>query len=118
MKPTKRPMQDRTGNIPASADALILNNPETGWHLYRLTGSKGDWLSLKLVHPGPIAGAANYWLGWHLVERRLAALRDAARLAAHRPKLYAWTEDLMANVYPNLSEEDMALDSVVAEDNS
>ena len=108
-------MQDRTGNIPASADALILNNPETGWHLYRLTGSKGDWLSLKLVHPGSIAGAANYWLGWHLGEKRLAALRDAARLSLARPDIYRWVERIMRELYPTLTDAEMGLDIIIEE---
>ena len=111
-------MEKRCGNVPRTANALIMNSTFTGWFLYRLSTSTAEWVSLKLVHPAPIEGAANYWLGWNLADKRFAGQRDAARLAAHQPKLYAWAEDLMNNVYPNLSEEDMALDSVSAEDDS
>ena len=102
-------MEMRCGNIPKSANAEILDDPESGWVLYRLAGSNADWLSLKLVHIGPIAGAANYWLGWSVKDKRLSRVKDTERLALHQPELHRWVVRIMSELYPTLKEEYMTL---------
>ena len=101
-------MQTRIGAIPPNATGLIFDSESHNWRLYRLP-TVGHWLNLKLIHAGPIEGAANYWLAWHLKEKRIAGTGNAARLAAHRPEEYKMVQDVMAELYPALTEEDMAL---------
>ena len=101
-------MITRIGSKPKSANGLIYSSDEHDWVLYRLNASAGDWVSLKLVHREPIEGAANYWLGWNTKSKRLAGTRDAARLATSRPEEHAMVQKAMTDVYPHLTDLDMA----------
>jgi len=77
-----------------------------GWVLYRTTIA-GDWINLKLIHPEPIAGPANYWLGWSVKHKRFANTRDTARLLQYRPEVLEWMRAAMTDLYPTLSEAEI-----------
>ena len=101
-------METRTGNIPKLATGLIYDTEEHLWAVYRLK-VVGNWVNLKVVHRGPIAGAANYWVAWNTKDKRLAQTHDAARMALAQPKILSMVLDVMKDLYPDLTEEDMAL---------
>lgn len=101
-------MKTRSGTAPTDANGIIVEG-ESGWTIYRRAKSAGDWLSLKVVHAEPIEGAANYWFGWNLAEKRFARTGDVPRMEKDNPDLLAWVEDAMREVYPTLTEADMAL---------
>jgi hypothetical protein len=102
-------MQTRTGTVPSKATGIIAINDETGWTAYRVAPSEAPWVNLKLVHAEPIKGAANYWLGWHTQKKAFAQSREFFRLGASRPAVLKWATDAMLNLYPTLTEEDMAM---------
>jgi len=102
-------MQKRSGTIPKDANGIIGVGDETGWTIYRRATSAAPWINLKLVHAEPIEGAANYWLGWHAQEKRLAQTADIARIARGNPDLLEWVKEVMAELYPTLSEDDMKM---------
>lgn len=102
-------MKTRNGTPPTDANGLIGENEDSGWTIYRRARSAGDWLSLKIAHLGEIEGAANYWLGWNLATKRFARTGDIGRLQTGNPDLLAWVESVMIELYPTLTEADMAL---------
>jgi len=103
-------MQTRHGNTPKNATGLIHVKDGTNWNLYRMSTEYEPWINLKLVHAGPVEGSANYWLGWHTIDKRMSNTRDAARLAQYRPDLSKWVSDVMATLYKDIPEEEMALE--------
>ena len=62
------------------------------WHLCHRPGrSSHGWVSLHLFRTER-APKVSYWLGWSVIERRLARSRDAGRLREAQPDVLAWVE--------------------------
>src|SRR5690606_17597607 len=80
------------GNAPRDGVLLatLMDADGSTWSLFdRPAAASGDWQSLKLCAVHRHKHKANYWLGWHRAERRMARVRSAAALREHRPALYA-----------------------------
>ena len=103
----------RSGNKPANALGLIHICAE-GWALYKMPNT-APWINIKLVNQGRTVGGANYRLGWHVDQKRIASSKDRGRLALARPGLLAWIEDVMRDLYPTLTDAEMALDLAAAD---
>jgi len=102
-------MRTRNGTKPRDANGVIYDNaddgPLRGWRLYRRAASAAPWISLKLIHAGPVQGAANYWLAWHATDKRLSNCRETARMPE---ALRHAVERVMEDWYPTLSDTDIA----------
>lgn len=115
-------MRVRAGTEPKDVDGLIIDGPRdhkaplNGWLLFRRAASKERWLSLKLVSAKPRPGAANYWLGWNLEERRLGRVRDGLRLLQHQPALCAALETELLKFTPETAEYNPVYNPEHAED--
>lgn len=104
-------LRKRAGNIPANATGLILDG-ENGWNIYRLPARDPRWINVKVMCRESIKGGANYWLGWSLDKKRLAFTADRRRLRDDHLDVYEWLVDCMTQLYPTLTEADMALPKI------
>jgi hypothetical protein len=83
------------GNVPSEADGWqqigsCQDGDGADWLVFaKSQGHDPEWQTLKIVANGRAQGKANYWFGLHAKTGRVAFSRDAALLAAHRPKLHA-----------------------------
>lgn len=73
----------RTGNIPAGKTLLGECN---GWRFYLVTDRRAEngvrWIGLKVVHPAPIRGRANYWIAYRVTPvKELTANPKADKIA-------------------------------------
>lgn len=85
-KITVQRMQDA---VTRHSQLTLLSEPLPGWQL-RHRKSNGVWASL-ILHRVVVADdcrKAVFWLGWNVVERRLAACADVQRLVEHEPELH------------------------------
>jgi len=105
-------MRKRNGTAPRDADGVIYAGDDEdsdpalqGWAIYRRAASVAPWVSLKIARLGSGLGAANYWSGWNTDERRLTRARSTMRIPE---AMRAAVEGIMREVYPSLTEADMA----------
>jgi len=101
-------MRNRKGNIPQAATGEIYQT-ESGWTLYRLSTGAEPWLGLKLIHLETIKGSANYWLSWNTEQKRFAVNNQLFRFKAHQPELYVEIQQVMNELYPTLTEEELII---------
>ena len=60
------------------------------WVMYsRGVDPTGVYHALKLVAVGKCPSKANYWLAWHIQQRRIIDNKCCLIMRAHRPKLFA-----------------------------
>jgi hypothetical protein len=93
----KRPRKARAGkgNRPPDAVGLLIDGmslrrdgspehagtPLYGWRLYLRPEVNPGWLNLKLVRrANDSGGPGNYWLGWHIADKRFAHSNYSTRL--------------------------------------
>lgn len=101
-------MKQRKGTLPTDVNGFIAESEDSGWSIWRRKASAAPWISLKVIHKEPIEGAANYWLGWHVERKTLARTHDVERINRNRPELLIWVNEVMIELYPTLTEADMA----------
>lgn len=90
---TKMVKQARTFSGTAPKDGVLVAENEQ-WAIYDRLRPSGKWSAIKIVSKKPRAIKANYWLGWD--GERFAKNRDYRLLAANRPEVARWAEQLLA----------------------
>jgi len=75
------------GHVPDETFELLDGFKHPNWLLFAREPSSTGWLALRLCHRGGSDVRANYWLAWHLSERRFAAGSELYALAQRHPKL-------------------------------
>ena len=96
-----KPPQDANGVVYIGDDDSAL----PGWVLYRRASGAAPWVNMKLIRIAPGNDSANYWLSWHTGEQRFANSFSTKRVPAD---VLAEVQTIMADIYPSLSESDLA----------
>ena len=74
---------------------------ERDWELWEIVSYDAKWRNFKLIALERKRGKANYWFGWHVIEKRLAINHDSQLLVTERPKVHHLLIDDVFSKPPN-----------------